>query len=230
MFFTLFLDAILSYTDVYFILFLLLVIHCYQRERVSLGTVFFAISCLVKWQPIILAPLILLYVVRRRPTIEGVARLLPAILCWVAHLCPLFLSCDAGIYSWRHKSAAERERAEPELVNHRSHGVELSFSGRPGNDYLQNRRIFFTKLGQPVSADVVYSYLLYLSSALRYFCYAVSLCYFYCSDRTATDFVRASIICFLSYFAFGFGAHENHAYVRAICGVCCVCYRSRIDT
>ena len=55
---------------------------------------------------------------------------------------------------------------------------------------------------------------------LRYICYAVSLYYFYLSDRTLEDLVRASIVCFMTYFTFGYGVHENHACVVAVLGVC----------
>lgn len=85
---------------------------------------------------------------------------------------------------------------------------------------LREKNSFMTRFGQPVPAAGIFVILLYLSSALRYICYFVSLCYFYSSDRSLLNFVRASIVCFLAYFTFGSGVHENHACVPAVLGIC----------
>lgn len=109
MFVTLVTDAILlSYTDVYYILFLLLAILCYERGLLSTGTALFAVACLIKWQPIILAPLVLLYVIPRRPTLVDFARLAPAagigmvVLLFYAH--PMI---EAFIWGTENPTSAE---------------------------------------------------------------------------------------------------------------------------
>ena len=80
MFLTLVLSAMLEvYIDVYCVIFLLLSIYCFTRGYMGAGAALFAISCLVKWQPIILTPLIFLHIVRRRPTWSDLAHLVPAI-------------------------------------------------------------------------------------------------------------------------------------------------------
>lgn len=65
----------LGYIDVYFAPFVMIALYCLARQRLVPGTALFAVACLIKWQVLILAPFVVVYVldvqtmgdVRRRP-------------------------------------------------------------------------------------------------------------------------------------------------------------------
>ena len=220
-FLTLFIDAILEvYIDIYFVLFLLLAVWCFQRRYLSVGTAIFAIACLVKWQPIILSPLVLLYVLPRRPTLSDLSRLAPA-----AAVCLVVF----GLYAEPMIKAFALGFSDPMLSGN---GLNLNWliTGlmewhKPTPDGLvvilsKAGGVYTDGSGLEVPATATYSFLLFASSFLRYFCYLVSLYYFYNSDRGIINFVRSSIICFMAYFTFGDAVHENHACVAAILAIC----------
>jgi hypothetical protein len=212
MFAVLFVSAILqTYTDVYLILFLLLALYSYRNGYPSTGTVLFAIACLVKWQPIILSPLILLYVVPQRPKLADLARLAPAalfvLIVLLAYARPIFFALNLGVRDPNMTLSGTALN-----LNWIITGLIEGCITTPGRS--------LTSLQLPISVPHVYSYLLLISSVLRYLCYSVSLYYFYISDRSLLSLVRASIVCFMAYFTFGYGVHENHACVPAVLAIC----------
>jgi hypothetical protein len=214
MFAVLFVSAILqAYTDVYLILFLLLALYSYRNGYLRTGTVLFAISCLVKWQPIILSPLILLYVVPQRPKLADLAKFAPAalfvLIVLLAYARPIFFALISGV-----RDADIKLSGNALNLNWIITGLIEGCITTPGRAVTS-----LTSLSQPVSAPHVYSYLLLISSVLRYLCYSVSLYYFYISDRSLLSIVRASIVCFMAYFTFGYGVHENHACVPAVLAI-----------
>src|SRR5438552_18616184 len=52
----------LGYLDIYFAPFLIAAFFCLQRGHFTIGVVLFAISCSIKWQPLLIAPFICIYV------------------------------------------------------------------------------------------------------------------------------------------------------------------------
>jgi Gpi18-like mannosyltransferase len=60
--FAIYLNAIgLGYTDTYFAPSLIVSLWALQQKKIALFSVLFAISCLIKWQPIIIAPFLVLH-------------------------------------------------------------------------------------------------------------------------------------------------------------------------
>ena len=53
----------LGYLDIYFAPFLIAGLFLIQRGKFSLGFLFYAISCSIKWQPLIIAPFVCVYIV-----------------------------------------------------------------------------------------------------------------------------------------------------------------------
>ena len=208
------LDALfLAYIDVYFALFLLLAFYCFERNRPALGAVFYTLAFLTKWQPIILAPLILLYVIPRRPRPSDLARLVPAALVFLLVLAlyarPMITAFGAA------------------LQNSTFSGSALNFNWLV-SAFLEMRAPGFAdtpidtlRYGKDtlLESDIAVA-LARLSSVLRYFCYGVGIVYFYLSRRTSDDLLRASIACFMAYFVFGPGVHDNHAFVPSLLALC----------
>ena len=169
---------------------------------------------------IILSPLVLLYVLPRRPTLSDLSRLAPA-----AAVCLIVF----GLYAEPMIKAFALGFSDPMLSGN---GLNLNWliTGlmewhKPTPDGLvvilsKAGGVYTDGSGLEVPATATYSFLLFASSFLRYFCYLVSLYYFYNSDRGIINFVRSSIICFMAYFTFGDAVHENHACVAAILAIC----------
>lgn len=57
-------SMLLVYVDIYFIPTLLLSLWALKTRRLSLFTLFYSLTCLIKWQPLIIAPFILLYLLK----------------------------------------------------------------------------------------------------------------------------------------------------------------------
>jgi hypothetical protein len=221
MFLTLVLNAMLEvYIDAYSVLFLLLAVYCFERKHPAAGAAFFAVSCLIKWQPIILTPLVVLYVLPRRPKAVDLTALLPAALFSLIVFLPyaremiqafangyadLLMSGTALNLNWLIGALMQLHHAPDAAVQIVSH-VDGSY-------------VYGSNPSHSLPATGLYLFLFSLSSALRYFCYFTSLYFFYASDRSLLNFIRACIVCFMSYFIFGNGVHENHACVPAVLAV-----------
>jgi hypothetical protein len=223
MFLTLVVDAMLEvYIDSYFVVSLLLALFCFERGYLSLGTAIFAFASLTKWQPIILTPLILLYVIPRRPAPADLLRLLPAV---GLSLIVLFMYAIPMLHAFTEGFENARLSGQAMNLNWLIAGfVELQHPHRDGliNTISYSGDFFVSTFPDdpPVPISRTIAALLSVSSGLRYFCYFVSLYYFFKSDRSLLNLVRTSIVCFMCYFMFGYGVHENHGCIPAVLGIC----------
>ncbi len=204
-------DALLlSYLDVYFLITFLLALWCFENNKLATGTALFTVSFLTKWQPIILAPLILLYVVPRPFRFTNVLRLVPAgVILLVVVLGFGNALIDAFLGGTANPTFSGKALNFDWLVTAFSEVGQLE--ARSGAVRSINTRDL---------PDGIYRDLALLSSLLRYVCYLVPIADFYFSDRSLKNFVGASILCFMAYFVFGGGVHENHACLIAVLGLC----------
>jgi hypothetical protein len=223
MFLTIVVSAMLeAYIDEYYAIFLLLALYSFQRGYLTTGAALFALSSLVKWQPIILTPLILLYVIPRRPAAADFLRIVPAA---AISMIVLLAYADPMLAAFARGFANARLSGQGLNFNWLITGfIELQHPLRDGVvSTLSHVGVLYVSRFQedpPVPATWIPETLLGLSSVLRYFCYFVSLYYFYVSDRSLLNLVRTSTICFMCYFTFGYGVHESHAFVPAVLGIC----------
>jgi hypothetical protein len=223
MFLTVLVSGVLNtYIDLYFVIFLLLTIYCFSRGYVAAGTALFAIASLVKWQPIILTPLILLYAVPWRPSAKNFAAVLPAaVISLVVCLFYAGPMIHAFTLGWENLRLSGQGLNLNWLITglielqHPLRGGLVSTLSRVGNLYVSK----FPD-DPPIAVTKLPELMLQISSGLRYFCYFVTLCYFFISDRSLVDLIRALIICFMCYFVFGYAVHESHACVPAVLGIC----------
>ena len=213
MFGALFADSmLLAYVDVYFVLVLLPALLFLQRGYLATGTALYAVSILVKWQPIVLAPFVLFYLLRepQRVTFATIIRVLAPTTLVLAVVYLLFGNAVIGAF-WR--------------------GItDLTFSGSALNlNWLATAAIQWSTGELQRDGGVVHTIMVggyptieYISYALRLMTFVMTLAYFYFSKRHFTDLLQSSLIGFLCYFMFGSGVHENHALIVAILALCLV--------
>ena len=201
----------LGYLDVLYAVPLLLALWALQRDRVALFSVFFATACLVKWQPVILIPFVIVFLLRSLVAERGTlntrriaAALVPGLsvsavvvlafgLRAVAHAFRLgltqpFLSGNALNLGWL-LTALERGSLD--------NGKPVTFVFLPD----------------------VPSWMPTLTRSLFALAMLVILAAFWRGARTFEQLLAASIIGVVAYFSFNTGVHENHLFLACLLSV-----------
>ncbi len=207
----------LGYIDIYFAPTLILALWALKARKWVWFTVFFIVACLTKWQPVIIAPFIALYILDiqhlkhwRQINVRqlAVTVLLPAALVLgvtllVFEAAPLalsltkalnneFLSGDALNFSW--------------IETHWLHVFYPNdFGGLIGGEagYIVSDALRVTLLPK----------------VLFFLTYAVALVAFFKREKTFENLINFSLIGYLAYFTFNTGVHENHLFLAAILAV-----------
>ncbi len=193
----------LSYIDPFFLFFFLLALFLFDRGSRAWGVAAYAVACLVKWQPIILGPFVVLFVLPRKfkvldclPLLSGIAVVLIAYAIFGNDMIRAFL----------------RGTGEDHLS---SLGLNLNWLYTAYVEFkthtLRDGALVDSLLGISHHPLVKYG-----SRSLAYLVYAAALFKFYRSNRTTLAFVEASIIAFLGYGMFYTNVHENHLLLVAI--------------
>jgi hypothetical protein len=207
----------LGYLDVYFAPSLLLSLWALRAGRLVWFTVFFAIATMTKWQPLIVAPFLAVYVLDIKPRPQwklvnwGRALreiVMPALVIGLAVLLvyrwpPIwrslrtalthkYLSGDALNFNWvlmylLHVFAPER--------------YGKLYDGRPDIIMVKYFR------------ETVFSRALFL---VTYVTALVALCR---QEKTFENLMRFSLIGYLAYFICNIGVHENHLFLAVIVSV-----------
>jgi hypothetical protein len=201
----------LGYLDVWFAPFLIAAFFLLQRGHLSAGLLLFAISCSIKWQPLIIAPFVCLYVfaaVEPKTPKDNRAfsrRLIPFAVSAAAAVVLLlifgtkvfdslqramtrhaFLSANALNFSWLQTWALHLLRPD-------QYGA------------LQNGEI-----GKLLTQDPL---IVWPDKILFYLTYAAVLIGFARAAKTFERLVVYSMLGYLAYFAFNTGVHENHLFL-----------------
>jgi hypothetical protein len=208
--FTLLLNSVaLGYLDIYFAPFLIAGLFHLQRGNLNRGVFLFAISCMIKWQPLIIAPFICIYVLSNAK--EGterskfLMRILPLALAIVAVAGPIlaifgapviysleealthsYLSANALNLSWLHTWALHL--AQPEKYGALRHGLV---------NYIDTDETLI-KLPEKI---------------LFYASYSLIFIVFVRQKKTFERLITYSLLGYMSYFIFNTGVHENHLFL-----------------
>jgi hypothetical protein len=215
MFGALFANSMLqSYIDVYFVVVLLLALLCLQRGFLATGTTLYTVSVFVKWQPILLAPFLLLYLLRepQRMTLVAAGRIFAPAALVVAVIYLLFGNMVIAAF-WR-------QITDPTFSSFSGSALNLNWLITAA---MQLSTGELQKDGGIV--DTIWgggSTLGYISYALRIITFLTTVVYFYYSKRQFADLLQAAIIGYLCYFMFGFGVHANHGLIVAVLALCLV--------
>jgi hypothetical protein len=202
----------LGYTDITYTPTLLLALWALQKRRWLPFTLLYGISCLIKWQPIIIAPVLLIYILNisdwrqwRQIDIKQIALqiLLPALIVTAILLAvfgtELFLALDRA--------------SVDELLS----GNALNFNWILTH-YLRLYRGWLGGLDNGLATWVVSrDWRIIGVSKLLFFTTLLASCYMaFRRPKTFTNAIFYTFLAFLSYFMFNTGVHENHLYIGTL--------------
>lgn len=208
----------LGYTDIYFFPFLIVTLLFLSREKWYLGGLFFGLSFLIKWQPIIIAPLILGYLIKldSKKTIVRVLKLVMGAITAILTLYPL----NKNIFQSLSLSFFSGATSDPILSN----ALNLQWI----NTFLYH--LLFPKIFSPL-IEARIEFIDLLSGNIPTFIYflpklafaAVGILIFvrYLTFRESKKFMfqtflNTSLLFYLSYFMISSVVHENHLFVALI--------------
>jgi hypothetical protein len=198
----------LSYVDAYFMPTLILAFWALQKRYWPLATLFFTTTCLIKWQPIILTPFVVLYVLSIHRLSDwrqiNVARLLlqaglpfalliglillvfgrHPINAFQAAATDPFLSANALNFPWL--VTAVVRTFDPNRFGPLVFGNVTFIASLEPNPFIQQWRYLF------------------------YLVYAVVLFLFWRREKSFYNLILFALLGYLAYAMFNTGVHENH--------------------
>lgn len=209
----------LGYLDIWFAPSLLLALWALKEKKILLFTVFFTISCLIKPQPLIIAPFLLVYIVGQKDIVHWKATLLsllrdvilpaglltsiivlpfgqPVVTAFQYSLNHAVLSGNALNYNWLltyflHLTQPDR------------FGPIDGLGGVVG--YIEITDWSITQWPITVLPRILFA-LFYLGTLLA----------FLRRQKSFDNFLRFAIAGYLSYFTFNIGVHENHLFLAML--------------
>jgi hypothetical protein len=215
--FSLILNSVaLGYLDIYFAPFLIAALFLLQRGSFSLGFLFYAISCAIKWQPLIIAPFICLYIfaaARQSPT-DGAGtkrRLVPFALSALVIVIPLLAIFGVPAVFDSFKRA---------LTYHRflsGYALNLGWIQTWALNLLSPEKYPPLQTGAIDAVIVREAWVVWPNKLLFYASYLAILFAFVRQTKTFTRLIVYSMLGYLAYFSFNTGVHENHLFL-----ICCL--------
>jgi hypothetical protein len=210
--FSLILNSVaLGYLDIYFAPFLIAAFFCLERGHFKMGVLMLAISCSIKWQPLLIAPFICIYVMTTAG--EGLSgrskaykRAIPFLIAAIIVVLPLVMmfGADVIINSLRRATTMHNFISGYALNFGWLHTWALHLWAPEKYGSLQNGEIDLIQ-----SRDVL---LMLPEKILFYLSYAAILIAFARQKKTFRQLLVYSMLGYLSYFLFNTGVHENHLF------------------
>ena len=208
----------LGYLDIYVAPFLIAGLFFLRRGNLNLGIVLFAISCLTKWQPLIIAPFVCLYVLsnanERAPdtTSRLKKQIVPFALAAAVVALPLLL-----IFGWKIFDSLHRAMTYHIFLS--AYGLNLSWIHTWILHLVEPEKYGALQNGvidifQTRDLSVIWP-----EKILFYFSYAVLFLAFIRQQKTFQRLIVYSILGYLAYFVFNTSVHENHLFL-----VCCLAW------
>ena len=218
--FSLILNSVaLSYLDIYFAPFLIAAFFLLRRGNLSLGFLLFTISCSVKWQPLIIAPFVCIYVLaaeqqedpeNNRPFAK---RLIPFALA-AAVVIALLLIFGAKIFDSLSRAMTRHAFLSAYALNLswvQTWMLELFNPEKHGPLHNGEIMIIFQARDPRI--------LVWSDKILFYLSYAALLFSFARQRKTFERLIVYSVLGYMTYFIFNTGVHENHLFL-----VCCLAW------
>jgi hypothetical protein len=207
----------LGYLDIYVAPFLMTGLFFLRRGNLNIGFVLFAISCMTKWQPLIIAPFVCLYVLgdaENSPLDRSSklkTRVVPFVLAAGIVAVPLLL-----IFGWKIFDSLHRAMTFHIFLS--AYGLNLSWIhtwilhlAQPEKyGALQNGVI---DIFQTRDFSVIWP-----EKILFYCSYAILLIVFFRQPKTFQRLIIYSILGYMAYFIFNTGVHENHLFLACCLG------------
>jgi len=214
--FSLYLNGVaLGYLDTYVAPALILSLWALQQKKIGLFSLLFSVSCLIKWQPLIIAPFLALHAlsaVKRRPGDIGALA-----VTWLRLPAPALavVLCAVATFGYRPIAAALYAALN-----------DMALSGKALNfNWLVT---YFLRLVQPdrygaISNGAVYlitidpseGWVRTLKLVFLLF-YLGALGKLFKMRRSFASAIDCSLAGYLSYFILNIGVHENHLFLATI--------------
>jgi len=202
----------LGYLDVYFAPFLIAGLFLLQRGYRSLGFLLFVISCTIKWQPLIIAPFVCLYVFenpKEHPTDKTPqfkSQIVPFALAAGIVAIPLFL-----IFGWKIFNSLHRAMTYHIFLS--AYGLNLSWI-----------HTWILHLAQPEKYGALQNgvidifqtrdvWVIWPEKTLFYLSYTILFIAFLRQRKTFQRLIVYSMLGYLAYFTFNTSVHENHLFL-----------------
>lgn len=205
----------LGYLDIYIAPLLLLSLYALHKRKFVTGGVLYAASFLIKWQPLVIAPFLILYAVNitdlrdiKKIDFKPIAQLLIPII--------LIVAITLGIFG----------AAFPEALNT---AMEDPYEGFLSGYALNFNWIltYLLQLTQPDTyGEVEYGFIFEIEVRdpavttppflVFVVLYGLALFRFFTSEKTFENLILFSLAGYLSYFVFNTGVHENHLFMAVI--------------
>ena len=202
-----------AYLDIYYAPFLIYSLWALKERKDTLFALSYTIACLIKWQPLIMAPFIMLYILDARSFSELTGRRIVKIMASIGLPVLLLVSICLLVFN-------------VELIR--------SFLRGASHTYLS---------GKALNASWLLTYFLHLYAPDKFgglvdglvmpvktteipiiigpklafvFFYGWSFVLFFKSQNTFKNLLIYSVIGYLAYFTFNTSVHENHLFMAAV--------------
>lgn len=208
----------LGYVDIYFAPFLIAGLFLLGRQQFISGFLFYTVSCSIKWQPLIIAPFVCLYVLNAasgratgRDRIKS--QLAPFAVSALVILIPIFavFSASALFDSFRRAMTYHKFLSGYALNLNWIETWALHLFQPEKYGALQNGAIDIFIVREPL--------VVWPGKILFYFSYGAVLFVFARQAKTFERLIVYSMLGYLAYFSFNIGVHENHLFL-----VCCLAW------
>ena len=206
-------SVMLVYIDIYFVPSLILSFWAIKDRNMKAFTIFYSISCLIKWQPIIIAPFILLYILNIKKISELKEIDLKTLTLNVVLPLAIIIIITLSVFKMAFLKSFSTAVTEPYLS-----GNALNFGWTI--TYLLHA-FFPDKFGYLVGGEANYiitsSMKIMLIPKLLFFTfYTATFLSFFKQGKSFENLIHYSLIGYLAYFIFNTGAHENHLFIATI--------------
>ena len=208
----------LGYLDIYFAPFFIAALFLLQRGKFSLGFLFYAISCAIKWQPLIIAPFICLYILAgaRRDAMDSgriKRQLVPFARSALVIVIPILAIFGVPAVFDSFKRA---------LTYHKflsGYALNLGWIQTWVLNLLSPEKYPPLQTGAIDAVIVRDAWIVWPNKLLFYASYLTILFAFARQTKTFTRLIVYSMLGYLAYFSFNTGVHENHLFL-----ICCLAW------
>ncbi len=203
----------LGYIDIYFVLPLVASLWAFERQRPFLATVLFTAAWLVKFQPLVVAPFVALYLFGMARK-DGVSRsgwhglvYFSAVPLLALAICVSVFGLDAIVQAFDRATSHTRLSAYALNANWVvQHGLHVFASDEFG-PLVDGRSTMFRTTDWRIA---------YPARLLLYLSYGLTLVAFAYEKKSFENLTRFSFIGFFCYFMFNIGVHENHLVLACV--------------
>ncbi len=202
----------LAYTDVHFAPILLGALWAFSLGSNGIGLFLYTTACLIKWQPLIVAPFVLIYLFAKRPRLSdrrAWARLLLPTLALLTFVGVVFGMESVRAFARAFGAVSHHPNLSGNALNLHWVITWLVATVHPQTfGGLHDGMVWRIRSG----ADAA-QWWLRVPFAV---CYLATLLAFARRRLSFADFLRLSFVGYVVYFMLNTGVHENHLYVPAL--------------